>query len=391
MRRSHEATGSRGAGLWAAVGVLAVLVALVGGTWLVSQRMSLAMDQPGPAGMPVRVQVSAGAPLRSILLQLQRQGVLRDERWVQLYLRMHRRHPRVQAGLYEIAAHASARQILQQFAEGRVLLSSITIVEGWSVSQMRAALDGDPQITHQTRGLSDAQLMQALGHPGQSAEGQFFPDTYRFAAGTSDRKLLEMAYQRMQQTLAEDWSQRSSTLTLASPEQALILASIIEKETARPDERPKVAAVFLNRLRLGMRLQSDPTVIYGLGERYDGSIHTRDLQTDTPYNTYTRAGLPPTPIALPGAASLQAAMHPADIDALYFVATGQGDGSHRFSATLAEQDVALRSYLRRLGVVGPGTKTLGTTPRSGTSASRNIATPPTATSTNTAIPAASGP
>jgi peptidoglycan lytic transglycosylase G len=351
--RERKAAGSRermgGVGLWAALGVLTLVAALAAGAWLASARLSVAMDQPGPASAAVRIQVEPGAALRSILTQLQRQGALSHARWVQLYLRLHRQHPRVQAGLYEIAAHATARQILQQFAEGRVLLSSITVVEGWSVAQMRTALDADPQIAHQTRGLSDAQLMLALGHPGQAAEGQFFPDTYRFAAGTSDRRILEMAYQRMQQTLALDWSQRATNLPISTAQQALILASIIEKETARPDERPKIAAVFANRLRLGMRLQSDPTVIYGLGERYDGSIHTRDLQTDTPYNTYTRAGLPPTPIALPGAASLLAALHPADTDALYFVATGQGDGSHRFSATLAEHDVALRSYLRRIG------------------------------------------
>jgi peptidoglycan lytic transglycosylase G len=354
--RQREAAGSRermgGAGSWVALGVLTLVAALAAGAWLASAQLGVAMDQPGPARAAVRVQVEPGAALRSTLMQLQRQGALRHPRWVQLYLRLHRQHPRVQAGLYEIAAHATPREILQQFADGRVLLSSITVVEGWSVAQMRAALDGDAQIAHQTRGLSDAQLMQALGHPGQTAEGQFFPDTYRFAAGTSDRKILEMAYQRMQQTLAMDWSQRATNLPISTPQQALILASIIEKETARPDERPKIAAVFANRLRLGMRLQSDPTVIYGLGERYDGSIHTRDLQSDTPYNTYTRAGLPPTPIALPGAASLLAALHPADTDALYFVATGEGDGSHRFSATLAEHDIALRSYLRRLGASG---------------------------------------
>jgi UPF0755 protein len=344
----------RGGGLWTVFGLIAVLavlgaVAAVGWT-----RLGEAMDRPGPAAQPVRVEVPSGASLRSILGQLQQQGALRHARWVQLYLRLHGQHTRVLAGLYQIAAHATARQILQQFAEGRVLLSSITFVEGWSVAQMRQALDSDAQIVHQTRALTDAQLMQVLGHPREPAEGHFFPDTYHFAAGTSDRRILDMALQRMQVTLAADWAQRAAGLPMASAEQALILASIVEKETARADERPKVAAVFVNRLRIGMRLQSDPTVIYGLGERYDGSIHTRDLQTDTPYNTYTRAGLPPTPIALPGAASLQAAMHPADINALYFVATGQGDGSHRFSATLEEQDVALRSYLKRLGVTAAG-------------------------------------
>jgi UPF0755 protein len=202
--------------------------------------------------------------------------------------------------------------------------------------------------------MTDAEVMRALGHEGELAEGRFFPDTYRFAAGTADRKILEGAYERMQAELNNAWTARAPNLPLASSDQALIMASIVEKETGREDERARVAAVFLNRLRIGMRLQTDPTVIYGLGERYDGTIHTRDLETDTPYNTYTRAGLPPTPIALPGAASLQSVMHPADSDALYFVATGDGDGSHHFSTTLAEHDVAVRAYLRKLGVQPAG-------------------------------------
>jgi UPF0755 protein len=257
---------------------------------------------------------------------------------------------RAQAGTYEIAPHATARSILDQLNAGRVVLEALTVVEGWNFLQLRRALDEHPAVAHQLRGMSDAQLMSALGHEGEAPEGRFFPDTYRFAAGTTDRKILEGAYARMQTELGNAWNARAPNLPVTSADQALILASIVEKETGREDERAKVAAVFVNRLRLGMRLQTDPTVIYGLGERYDGTIHTRDLETDTPYNTYTRAGLPPTPIALPGAASLQASMHPADTDALYFVATGNGDGSHHFSATLAEHDVALRAYLRKLGV-----------------------------------------
>jgi len=237
---------------------------------------------------------------------------------------------------------------------GRVVLEQLTVVEGWTFLQLRRALDANSALSHGLHGLSDPELMQALGHEGRNPEGQFFPDTYRFAAGTADRRILELAYERMQRELAQAWESRSPDLPLASPEQALILASIVEKETAREDERPKVAAVFVNRLRRGMRLQSDPTVIYGLGSRYDGDIHTRDLETDTPYNSYTRAGLPPTPIALPGAASLQATLHPAATDVLYFVATGNGDGSHQFSATLEQHDVAVRAYLRRIGVT-PGT------------------------------------
>jgi UPF0755 protein len=308
------------------------------------------MDQPAALNDPVRTVVPPGASLRAVLAQLQRQKALRNARLVQLYLRLHGTVVRVQAGTYEITPHATPRSILDQLDSGRVVLEALTVVEGWNFSQLRRALDEHPAVAHQLRGMTDAQLMSALGHEGEAAEGRFFPDTYRFAAGTADRKILEGAYERMQTQLMGAWATRARNLPVANEDQALILASIIEKETAREDERAKVAAVFVNRLRLGMRLQTDPTVIYGLGERYDGTIHTRDLETDTPYNTYTRAGLPPTPIALPGAASLQAAMHPADTDALYFVATGIGDGSHHFSATLAEHDVALRAYLRKLGV-----------------------------------------
>jgi len=332
------------------VSILILLVVLGGAVLFAWRGLDWEMDQPSASVAPVRVEVPAGAGLRSVLQQLQRQGAVRHARLVALYLRLHASSVRVQAGTYEIAAHATAREVLDQFNAGRVVLESLTVVEGWSFAQFRHALDAHPALAHQMRGLTDAQIMSALGHEGEAAEGRFFPDTYRFAAGTTDRKILEGAYERMQTELNDAWSMHAPNLPLTSADQALIMASIVEKETAREDERARVAAVFVNRLRQGMRLQTDPTVIYGLGERYDGTIHTRDLETDTPYNTYTRAGLLPTPIALPGAASLQAAMHPADSDALYFVATGNGDGSHHFSTTLAEHDVALRAYLRKLGV-----------------------------------------
>jgi UPF0755 protein len=326
---------------------LLLLAAMAAGLW---RALDWELDQPAPASAPIRLQVAPGSSLRSTLLMLQQQGALRHARLVELYLRLHRPMPRLQSGNYEVAPHSSAREVLDQLISGRVVLESLTVVEGWSFAQMRSALDAHPAVAHQWRELTAAQLMEALGHAGEPAEGRFFPDTYRFAAGTSDRRILELAYERMQSELDSAWNSRAPDLPLASPEQALILASIVEKETGREDERPKVAAVFVNRLRQGMRLQSDPTVIYGLGASYDGHIHTRDLETDTPYNTYTRGGMPPTPIALPGAASLQATLHPAAIDALYFVATGNGDGTHHFSATLAEHDVALRAYLRKLGV-----------------------------------------
>jgi UPF0755 protein len=333
-----------------ALSLLLLLVLLAAAAWLAWFGLGWQMNLPAASMQPMRVQVAPGSSLRSTLLALQQQGALRHAHLVELYLRLHGPAPRLQSGTYELPPHASAREVLDQLINGRVVLESVTVVEGWSFAQMRTALDAHPAVGHQLRGLSSQQLREALGHPGEAAEGRFFPDTYRFAAGTSDRRILERAYERMRAELDAAWSGRAPDLPLANPDEALILASIVEKETGREDERPKVAAVFVNRLRLGMRLQSDPTVIYGLGEGYDGHIHSRDLETDTPYNSYTRSGLPPTPIALPGAAALQATLHPAASDALYFVATGNGDGTHQFSATLAEHDVALRAYLRKLGV-----------------------------------------
>jgi len=332
------------------VNLLVIAVILATAALLLWRALDWEMVQPSSSAVPVRIDVPVGAGLRSVLQQLQRQGAVRHARLVALYLRLHGSSVRVQAGNYEITAHETARDVLEQLNSGRVVLESLTVVEGWTFAQLRHALDAHPAIAHQLRDLTDSQIMSALGHDGEAAEGRFFPDTYRFAAGTADRKILEGAYERMQIELNNAWMARAANLQLSSAQQALIMASIVEKETGREDERARVAAVFENRLRIGMRLQTDPTVIYGLGERYDGTIHTRDLETDTPYNTYTRAGLPPTPIALPGAASLQATMHPADTDALYFVATGNGDGSHQFSATLAQHDVAVRAYLRKIGV-----------------------------------------
>jgi UPF0755 protein len=329
--------------------LVALLALAAGGAFGAWRHLDNEMDRPAPAAGPVRIQVAPGEPLRLILSRLQQQGAVRNAREIEWYLRLHRLRPRAQAGNYELPPHSSARAVLEQFETGRVVLEQLTIVEGWNFLQLRHALDADPSLLHATRGVTDSALMSVLGHEGQAPEGRFFPDTYRFAAGTSDRRILELAYERMQSALAGAWETRAPDLPLATADEALILASVVEKETGREDERPKVAAVFVNRLRRGMRLQSDPTVIYGLGERYDGNIHTRDLETDTPYNSYTRAGLPPTPIAMPGIASLQATLHPADIDALYFVATGTGDGGHQFSSNLADHDLALRAYLKRIG------------------------------------------
>lgn len=323
--------------------LLGLLVAAAVGVYVLLGRNFTAA---GPAAMPVRLTVSAGESTRAVLARLAALGALAHPREVELYLRLHRRIPRIEIGTYEVPAHASPADIVGMFDQGRVMLDSITVVEGATFADFRRELDAQADIAHTLRGKSDAEVMAALGHPGENPEGRFFPDTYRFAPGTSDRTLLQMAYERMAAVLARAWEQRSADLPLTTAYQALTLASIVEKESGIAAERPLIAGVFINRLRRGMRLQSDPTVIYGLGSRYDGKIHTRDLTTDTPYNSYTRPGLPPTPISLPGLESLLAAVHPDPTDDLYFVATGQG--GHHFSKTLAQHDAALRAYLARL-------------------------------------------
>jgi UPF0755 protein len=303
---------------------------------------------PGPAAAASRIEVPPGASLRGVLRRLEAQGAVRDAGAVHWYLRLHGEQPRVQAGTYEIPAHASPEEIIRLFVEGKVILEQLTVVEGTTFADFVSLLEHAPDVEHTLAGKTPAQIMAAIGHPGENPEGRFFPDTYRFAANTSDVAILEVAYQTMQRLLAASWSGRAAGLPFETPYQALILASMVEKEAARESERARIAGVFVARLRKGMKLQSDPTVIYGLGPKYDGEIHTRDLVTDSPYNTYTRAGLPPTPIALPGRGSLTAAVHPEETGDLYFVATGLGDGAHQFSRTLQEHNLNVKTYLKRL-------------------------------------------
>ena len=330
--------------VWAVVVlVLAVAAGAAGRAWL-----DEAFESPGPAARVTRVEVPAGQGVRAVLQRLQSAGVLRSAWQTAWYLRLHGRHPRLQAGRYDIDPEATPADIIEMFEDGRVVLEQITVVEGTRFADLRALLESSPAVRVTLKGRSDATVMDALGHHGEIAEGAFFPDTYRFADGTSDLDLLKLAYAAMQRELADAWRQRAPGLPFDTPQQALILASMVEKETGLPAERPHIAGVFINRLRRGMRLQSDPTVIYGLGSAYDGTVHTRDLTRDTPYNSYTRAGLPPTPIALPGRAALMAAVQPLKTDDLYFVATGDGEGGHHFSATLAEHNRAVRHYVSRL-------------------------------------------
>ena len=331
-------------GTLAGLALLLVCVTAAGG-WLWLQHE---FEAPGPAPEAVRIDVEPGTSVRSVLARLESGGSLRNAHAVAWYLRLHGRKPRVQSGAYELPAHASPAQILALFEEGKVILEQVTVVEGATFADFLDALEQHPRVAHTLSGKSAAEIMTALGHPGLSPEGEFFPDTYRFAANTSDAAILALAYDSMQRALTAAWQARTPDLPLATPSEVLILASMIEKEAALDSERALIAGVFVNRLRKGMRLQSDPTVVYGLGEHYDGTIHTRDLLRDNPYNTYTREGLPPTPIALPGRGSLLAAVRPADTAALYFVATGLGDGAHHFSSTLQEHNSAVQTYLERL-------------------------------------------
>ncbi len=250
----------------------------------------------------------------------------------------------IKAGTYEVTAGATPLDLLGKLVRGEFSLVEIKFIEGWTFRQLREALDVHLHVRHETKGLPDAAVLQRLGVNEAHPEGLFFPDTYRFARGTSDLELLRTAHRALTKRLDAAWADRRPDLPFASPYEALILASIVEKETGRGNDRTMVAAVFVNRLRGGMKLQADPTVIYGLGEKFDGNLRKRDLLADTPYNTYTREGLPPTPIALPGLASIAAVTNPAASDALYFVA--RGDGSSEFSRTLEEHNRAVTKYQR---------------------------------------------
>jgi UPF0755 protein len=332
-----------------AVWILLALVMMMGGALLAGRLwLSTQFEAPGPAAQALRVTVVPGLSVRGVLGKLQSAGALKCAWCTQLYLRLAGRRLTIKAGDYEVDPHASASDVIELLEEGRVILEQLTVVEGTRFTDLRLQLAMDPHVRSLLKGRSDAEVMAAIGHPGEAPEGRFFPDTYRFASGTTDVEILKLAYASMREALTEAWNMRAADLPLKSPDQALVLASMVEKETGLPNERPRIAGVFMERLRRGMRLQSDPTVIYGLGAAYDGHVHERDLTTDTPFNTYTRDGLPPLPIALPGRAALLAAVRPEETGDLYFVATGDGQGGHHFSPTLAEHNLAVQHYVQKL-------------------------------------------
>ena len=288
------------------------------------------------------IEVPAGATPGGVLNRLQADGVLSNAFWLRLYWRFNLREQALHSGEYRVMPGNTALDLLSLWRRGEVVQYSLTLVEGWNFRQLRSALQRETRLDQQLAELSDAQLMERLGLPGLNPEGRFFPDTYRFVRGMSDLDLLKQAHARLEQVLAEEWATRAEGLPYKEPYEALIMASMIEKETGVPEERGEIAGVFIRRLRIGMRLQTDPTVIYGMGERYNGRITRADLREPTPYNTYTIDGMPPTPIALVGREAIHAALNPAEGSSLYFVA--RGDGSHVFSNTLEQHNRAVREY-----------------------------------------------
>jgi len=303
---------------------------------------------PVAAGkLPAEFEIAPGMRLRAATQRVEAAGVAIGRLQFELLARALGRAEDVKAGSYELAAAPTPLELLDKLTRGDVTQAEIRFIEGWTFRQMRAVLDESPFVRHDMQGLAEAQVLQKLGAGEARADGLFFPDTYLFAKGASDLRVLRRAYQAMQRHLAREWESRDPSTPYKAPYEALIMASIIEKETGRAAERDMIAGVLVNRLRIGMLLQVDPTVIYGLGEAFDGNLKKIHLLTDGPYNTYMRAGLPPTPIAAPGLASLRAALRPAKTNALYYVA--RGDGSSEFSRTLDEHNRAVRKYQLNVG------------------------------------------
>lgn len=318
--------------------ILAFVAAIVGSSWFTVRHLPMRSD-------PTSFSVPPGASLRTAAQVIEAAGIELPAWQLELLGRVLGRSSKIKAGSYEVESGLTALGLLDKLTRGDVTMSEIVLVEGKTFRQLRAALNDHPDLSHDSVKMTDVQLIARIGAKEAHPEGLFFPDTYLFSKGSSDLDVLRRAYKAMQPKLEAAWEKRESTLPLKTPYELLILASIVEKETGIPGDRPQIAAVFVNRLRRGMLLQTDPTVIYGLGERFDGNLRKIDLLTDTPWNTYTRPGLPPTPIAMPGLASLMAAAKPPPSDMLYFVA--RGDGSSEFSATLDEHNSAVAKYQKR--------------------------------------------
>mgnify|MGYP001243222582 CR=1 FL=1 len=309
---------------------------------LAAAMLALVLRPLEPPRLPYDFTVKSGASTRSVARQLSDEGLLPEPYGFWLLARALGKATQLQAGTYRLERAVTPLELLDKLASGDVLPVEVAFVEGTTFRQWRAVLARNPHVRVTLDGRSDEQVRAALGVEEPALEGLFFPDTYRFVAGATDVDILRRAHAAMKKRLAQAWRGRAPDLPVATPYEALILASIVEKETGQRGERPVVASVFVNRMRRGMRLQTDPTVIYGLGETFDGNLRKRDLLADNPFNTYPRDGLPPTPIAMPGAASIEAVLHPEATDFLYFV--GRGDGTHHFSRTLEEHNRAVARY-----------------------------------------------
>jgi UPF0755 protein len=334
------------------IGALLLLLAAIAGTGALVLNGLRSLDEPVHLNAALIFKVAPKSSLARVANELAAQGVVAQPRaWV-WYARYKGWATAVKAGEYQIDSGITPRELLSKMVSGQVLLHAFTIVDGWRVADLLEALRHHPDVAATLPQVPLAVLgpaiMEKLGSPGVDVEGQFLPETYKFIAGTSDLEVLRQAHAALQRELNAAWATRAADLPLHSTDELLIMASIVQKESGVPRELAKIAGLYLHRLVIGMRLQADPTVIYGMGERYEGDIHSVDLRTDGPYNTYLRSGLPPTPIALAGAAVIQATAHPEETDALYFVASPRGDGSHVFSATLAQHNAAVAAYLAHL-------------------------------------------
>ncbi|OAI83721.1 endolytic transglycosylase MltG [Pseudomonas putida] len=305
-------------------------------------KVSSSVDQPLHLGGEELLDVPTGTNPNRMFYRMEGQGLIKDAFWLRLYWRFNMAGTALHTGEYRMTPGMTVRDLLDAWRRGDVVQYNLTLVEGWTFRQVRAALARHEKIKHTLDGMSDAEVMDQLGHPTVFPEGRFFPDTYKFVRGTSDVELLQQAYARLEEVLAKEWADRPAELPYRDPYQALIMASLVEKETGVPHERGQIAGVFVRRMQIGMQLQTDPTVIYGMGERYNGKITRADLREPTPYNTYVISGLPPTPIAMVGREAIHAALNPAPGTSLYFVA--RGDGSHVFSDDLDAHNSAVREY-----------------------------------------------
>ncbi len=325
--------------LWRLIALFAGVVLIAGAGIYFYSKQLLTFSPPN-----LTYDLKSGSNLRSVAREMAALGILKQPVLFEILGRIRGDAPHIKTGNYELTSPISPLQLIRKFTFGDVTQSAIRFKEGWSFKQVRQALDNHEALTHETRALSNEAIARLLDMPDAKPEGWIYPETYHFARGVSDLSVLRRAYTLMQSHLSVHWDKRADSLPLTSSYEALILASIVEKETGKATDRPLVSSVFVNRLRLGMRLQTDPTVIYGMGDGYSGTLRRRDLQTDTPWNTYTRAGLPPTPIAMPSLAAIQATLNPSTSTLLYFVA--RGDGSSQFSSTLDEHNAAVNKFIR---------------------------------------------